>query len=164
MKHEIIKGTEKDFEGCEDNFVTKYRIKGHDTENFSAHQSSKLFDCSLGHIVEVIAERRPIAEPVWDGEGLPPIGCVCEYRGNDTSWGEVRIIGYDEGKVVFKPSGEDYYGITPSHKAEFFPIRSPEDVARDEFIKELSGTVISGISIGTNFAAALYDAGYRKME
>ena len=103
-------------------------------------------------------------EPVWSGEGLPPIGCVCEYRGNDTSWGEVKIIGHDEGKVVFKPSGEDYYGITPSHKAEFIPIRAPEDVARDEFIKELSGRVISGFSIGTKFAAALYDAGYRKME
>lgn len=77
-------------------------------------------------------------EPVWSGEGLPPIGCVCEYRGNDTSWGEVKIIGHDEGKVVFKPSGEDYYGITPSHKAEFIPIRAPEDVARNEAIEAIA--------------------------
>lgn len=106
-------------------------------------------------------------EPVWSGEGLPPIGCVCEYRGNDTSWGEVKIIGHDEGKVVFKPSGEDYYGITPSHKAEFIPIRAPEDVARDESIeamRDVGYTLPAAIRFTKEEMAALYDAGYRKME
>lgn len=27
------------------------------------------------------------ATPVWNGEGLPPIGCKCEFISNDTSWG-----------------------------------------------------------------------------
>lgn len=99
---------------------------------------------------------KPITEPVWSGEDLPPVGCVCEYRGNDTSWGEVKIIGHDEGKVVFKPSGEDYYGITPSHKAEFIPIRAPEDVARDEAVaamREVLGHAAGLIEVSNIYRA-----------
>lgn len=140
MKYEIIKGSERDFEGAPENTLTVYSLKGSRRTHLSPYRADEF---AVG--VEIIAERRPITEPVvnqqltteWDGEGLPPIGCVCEYRGNDTSWGEVKIIGHDEGKVVFKPSGEDYYGITPSHKAEFIPIRSPEDVARSNTIGEM---------------------------
>lgn len=29
--------------------------------------------------MDVIAERRPIIEPSWDGVGLPPVGCECEF-------------------------------------------------------------------------------------
>lgn len=157
MKYEYLKGSEKDFEGAPEWAMQVYKNKYCNSNIwFTEHShpsgrwisicgSAKGTTPDEGINVDnnvLIAERRPITEPAWDGEGLPPIGCVCEYRGNDTSWGEVKIIGHDEGKVVFKPSGEDYYGITPSHKAEFIPIRSPEDVARDEALNAMSDASI----------------------
>ena len=90
----------------------------------------------------------------WDGEGLPPVGCECEFVSNDTSWGTVVIIGYDCGKVVFKPSGETYYGIEPSIHQIFRPLRPEAERAIDEMVQ------LSGVSIGA--AKILYDAGYRK--
>nr|DAE85942.1 MAG TPA: hypothetical protein [Caudoviricetes sp.] len=77
------------------------------------------------------------AAPVWNGEGLPPVGCECEFISNDTSWGAVVVIGMDGDKVVIKPSGETYYGITPSEKQVFRPIRSEADKRRDEAVKAI---------------------------
>lgn len=70
-------------------------------------------------------------KPAWNGEGLPPAGCECEFISNDTSWGVVRVIGMDDDKVVIKPSGEIYYGITPSNRQVFRPLRTEADKKRD---------------------------------
>lgn len=77
------------------------------------------------------------SKPEWDGEGLPPVGTRCEFISNDTSWGEVDVIGIDGDKVVFKPSGETYYGIAPSQRQIFRPIRSEADKKRDEAISAM---------------------------
>lgn len=95
-----------------------------------------------------------LQKQAWNGEGLPPVGCECEFVSNDTSWGTVVIIGYDCGKVVFKPSGEAYYGIEPSIHQIFRPLRTEAERAIDEMVR------LSGVSIGA--AKILYDAGYRK--
>ena len=78
------------------------------------------------------------SKPEWDGEGLPPVGTRCEFISNDSSWGEVDVIGIDGDKVVFKPSGETYYGIAPSQRQIFRPIRSEVDKKRDEAMRQLS--------------------------
>lgn len=168
MKYEYLKGSEKDFEGAPE-WATKVLRDNNDSkksfvgelggitlvaEKMNPHSWWKYND---GYVGSLIAERRPITEPVWSGAWLPPVGARVEYRGNDTSWGEVKIIGYDEGKVVFKPSGEDYYGIKPSHKAEFIPIRSPEDVARDEAITSLHNTYMD-IERSDGVAEGIYGA------
>ncbi|HAZ2983871.1 TPA: hypothetical protein J0587_004698, partial [Salmonella enterica subsp. enterica serovar Kentucky] len=70
----------------------------------------------------------------WNGEGLPPVGTQCEFISNDTSWGTVDVIGFDGDKVVFKPSGETYYGIVPSQRQIFRPIRSEADKKRDAMV------------------------------
>lgn len=62
--------------------------------------------------------------PAWNGEGLPPVGCECEYISNGTSWGKVKVIGIDGEKIVIRPSGEIYYAITPSNKDVFIPFRT----------------------------------------
>lgn len=77
------------------------------------------------------------AAPVWNGDGLPPVGCECEFISNDTSWGSVVVIGMDGDKVVIKPSGETYYGITPSERRVFRHIRSEADRKRDEAAQAL---------------------------
>lgn len=100
---------------------------------------------------DAIAEQ----QPAWNGEGLPPVGTQCEYIGNDTSWGTVKVIGHDEDKVVFKPSGEDYYGITPGNKAVFKPLITEADRKREEVVDAI-------LSLGTSLTAAtasiIYDA------
>lgn len=70
-------------------------------------------------------------KPAWNGDGLPPAGCECEFISNDTSWGVVRVIGMDDDKVVIKPSGEIYYWITPSNRQVFRPLRTEADKKRD---------------------------------
>lgn len=76
----------------------------------------------------------------WDGEGLPPAGTRCEFISNDTSWGEVDVIGIDGDKVVFKPSGNTYYGIAPSQRQIFRPIRSEADKKKYATIEEMLST------------------------
>ena len=92
------------------------------------------------------------AAPVWNGEGLPPVGCECEFISNDTSWGSVVVIGMDGDKVVIKPSGDTYYGITPSEKQVFRPIRSEAERKRDEAVKTI---MLTGWC--QSFAEEIYD-------
>ncbi|ECY4744527.1 hypothetical protein KWC53_004504 [Salmonella enterica] len=76
----------------------------------------------------------------WNGEGLPPAGCECEFISNGVSWGKVKVIGFDGEKIVIRPSGEIYYAITPSDKDVFTPFRTEAEKKRDivvEAIKEL---------------------------
>lgn len=63
-------------------------------------------------------------KPAWNGEGVPPVGCECEYISNGTSWGKVKVIGLDGEKIVIRPSGEIYYAITPSNRDVFIPFRT----------------------------------------
>lgn len=70
-------------------------------------------------------------KPAWNGEGVPPVGCECEYISNGTSWGKVKVIGLDGEKIVIRPSGEIYYAITPSNKDVFIPFRTEEEKKRD---------------------------------
>lgn len=81
-----------------------------------------------------------LQKQTWNGEGLPPVGCECEFISNGTSWGKVKVIGFDGEKIVIRPSGEVYYAITPSNKDIFIPFRTEEEKKRDivvEAIKEL---------------------------
>ncbi|MBB0589826.1 hypothetical protein G7M54_24265 [Escherichia coli] len=76
-------------------------------------------------------------KPTWNGEGLPPAGCECEFISNDTSWGVVRVIGMDDDKVVIKPSGEIYYGITPSNRQVFRPLRTEAEMKHEAVLESI---------------------------
>lgn len=114
-------------DSAQDNDIIAYRLhKPQEAELAEADDEADLNEC-IGQD----------AAPVWNGEGLPPVGCECEFISNDTSWGSVVVIGMDGDKVVIKPSGETYYGITPSEKQVFRPIRSEADKKRDEAVQAL---------------------------
>lgn len=68
----------------------------------------------------------------WDGTGLPTVECECEYISNGVSWGKVKVIGFDDEKIVIRPSGEIYYAITPSNKDVFTPLRTEAERKRYE--------------------------------
>ena len=105
---------------------------------------------------------KPLTQP-WAGEGLPPVGAVCECNlpgelTNNYSWVEARVIwhnGPTECAVVRSSSKLAWCD-------EFRPIRTPEKIAADErqaAIKEMIGHI--GGSRRCE-AEVLYDAGYRK--
>ncbi len=164
MKYEITKGSEEDFDGGLSGCTHVYDAG-----------AARIW-CSGEHSIlgsfRLIAERRPITEPVvsqqliagWDGEGLPPVGTKCEFKRATGEWEEVEITAIARNGLCFvEPGkkGESYVAF----KREFRPIRSPEDVARDAGIKKIMATFkVDGELVPDNVAEAMWDAGYRKME
>ena len=148
MKYEIIKGSEKDFEGAPGDALVKFKNAGTDyfCDKFEVggRWTNPLYGKNIylneglsGLLVgaTVIAERRPITEPVWDGEGLPPVGAECEIK-RVAEWLPVKIEFISDTNTIFTTRGgtEECYH---THSLKFRPIRSPEDVARDEAIANI---------------------------
>ena len=106
-------------------------------------------------------------EPVttWGGEGLPPVGCECEYRKHKKSeqseWFHGVVKYASEFTVVIQPAC--YPGETVGHPAnfEFRPIRSAEDEKRDDRASAIDGFIsgFRGQETGSNkeLAYALTD-------
>lgn len=201
MKHEIIKGSEKDFEQAPEwaMQVDKCIETGYlfYTENIMGSQSGtdkcKWSDESEVRPLnfyancedegfETIAQRRPITEPeleieyvkyngvdsinqpitepVWDGEWLPPVGVECEfatianYRENFV---RAKVIAYGKTSVFMQHWASENEFIQSLDKIKFRPIRSPEDVARDEAKGIIAELCRSSASNGHS-ADLIYDA------
>ncbi|WP_432367084.1 hypothetical protein ACRG00_15970 [Cronobacter sakazakii] len=94
-------------------------------------------------------------QPVWDGEGLPPVGCECEAKYRDAAnaeWFIFRCVGVDCG-IAFGWAGKDAATLDKG-TFEFRPIRSEADKRRDEAVaalKELKPQLVGEI------AGYLYD-------
>lgn len=109
----------------------------------------------------------------WTGEGLPPVGTVCEFKANILGWVQASITAVTELSIVFtRPSYQNGRPLVEDrlpHKAieRFRPIRTPEQIAAEE--RELAITDIcllldkdpSRPSLREK-AGIIYDAGYRK--
>jgi len=110
------------------------------------------------------AIKRPSA---WSGEGLPPVGTVCE----DDAGNEVVIVAHHVNGVhaIFAESLEAgllYYGAA----GDFRPIRTPEQIAaeeREKAVKEMETVAAKawratpiGMDMITEICSALYDAGF----
>lgn len=162
MKYEYLRGSEKDFEGAPEwaTVLTKNNegclawdegrtnaaglryLWIDDQDNSCVMKYDE--DHDETELNGIIAERRQITEPVvnqqlttgWDGEGLPPVGALCRYRAfSDTPWVECEVLGWHDDEVWLKPISDGVTFIMGN--PELFPIRSPEDVARDEAVKEI---------------------------
>lgn len=114
------------------------------------------------------AKLRPVPKSKWTGEGLPPVGTVCEckFAGQPDSHFTRVTIRYisDKHAVLF---GE----VETSHNVVacvFRPIRTPEQVAaeeREKYLQEVGKLFeprepYDSRTIGER----MYDAGYRKFE
>lgn len=95
----------------------------------------------------------------WDGTGLPPVGCECEYSrppveadSFGSAW-ERCFIRYVSFRIVVIQTHDDELSGHPS-KFNFRPLRTEAERAIDEMVR------LSGVSTGA--ARILYDAGYRK--
>lgn len=125
---------------------------------------STLFnDNAIKHLKDAV--KRP---QEWSGEGVPPVGTVCEYRVNQDEWVSGEVFGHracsngDVEVFVNLKNSWDY----SSSLVRFRPIKTPEQIAaeeRGEAIEEMF-EISSGFRVFLNIIESLYDAGYRKTE
>lgn len=174
MKYEITKGAKEEFE-LAPQWATLVVAGRHYSKAWISHYANGARALAFGtkdeyvieaiHDCEIIAERRPITELVWHGEGLPPVGVRCEILWND-DWVKCVVKAYGEEQLIFKAEGSrEWAGHINNYK--FRPIRSPEDVARDEEIVLLTDVICGkmpdvGMATAAMFAGRVYDAGYRR--
>lgn len=108
----------------------------------------------------------------WNGEGLPPVGTVCEHQGSvpgNQDWTQARVLAHAE--VSGMPVAVHQIGdqISCSSAQYYRPIRTPEQIAAEEreaAIEEMWNVVYWQPHAPTAKAALglLYDHGYRKTE
>lgn len=126
-----------------------------------------------------------IKRPEWNGEGLPPVGTVCEFAGfnpeetlpSDPIIGDrVTVIAHFKSGSIdvaaftfFVPPEFEYLQVAQGAYGCFRPIRTPEQIAAEERSKSIAEIVkLVGWEYGVvgsdEAAARIYDAGYRKQE
>lgn len=180
MTWEYLIGSEKDFEGAPDwcthsslmfwlmdssiKLGNKYQMKGADSTNTHNEHNSV-----IGSKIGIIAQRRKRKSNQWHGVGLPPVGCECEalipYRDEPLSrWRKVRVICLGD---EFNAAGElivvDLEDITPHWTDEFRPLRTKEQIERDEAVKDMVYFLEDApLTSWEDIAGRIFDAGYRK--
>ena len=89
-------------------------------------------------LAEVTREQYEAAmqHSVWNGEGLPPVGCECELFDSESGWETVviKFIG-NKTAVVDTEDGEEYSFELST--CDFRPIRSEDEQNREEAITRL---------------------------
>lgn len=107
---------------------------------------------------ENIYERQPITEPSWDGMGLPPVGCECEYTKSSLKEWTACVIDYvGSSFIVYR----DCYGVELTGiicDIQFRPISSEADKRRDSVIEFITGAIDSHGVDPLNSAKFIYDA------
>lgn len=107
--------------------------------------------------------RQPESEDEWNGEGLPPVGTVCECSYPNDSWNMVKYLGTDfQGLHVIA-----YGGGAIEQLGSLVKFRKPETTQqrKDRERLEIISQIQSDMNYsGSDYSAAerLYDAGYRK--
>lgn len=133
-----------------------------------------------------------IKRPEWNGEGLPPVGTVCEFAGfnpeetlpSDPIIGDrVTVIAHFKSGSIdvaaftfFVPPEFEYLQVAQGAYGCFRPIRTPEQIAADKRLHEIRNALTAinskvhfpnDLVRGNILAAAveaMIDAGYRKQE
>ena len=110
----------------------------------------------------------------WSGDGLPPVGTVCQLRtvrNPDNAfdgWGTAEILYSSKGAVVWRWQGHSSEFGAEWSEVEFRPIRTPEQIAAEEREKALDAMVATSPLLDKGWSRlvckALYDAGYRRVE
>lgn len=120
------------------------------------------------HCWHLVASRH---EVVWSGEGLPPVGTVCEawYDDGRVCWHQADVVGhnpYEPNTVAVSLKGDHERKLIWSD--HFRPLRTPEQIAEEERQKALDVMVAECSLLDKGWSrlvcAGLYDAGYRRVE
>ena len=111
----------------------------------------------------------------WSGEGLPPVGVVCELRCLPVgAWGKAEIKYISETQCVWLWVRDDggyqveLAEVPDVARMAFRPVRTPEQIAaedRERFAQELVTAMGKGSGPNSLYQARrMYDLGYRKAE
>lgn len=126
---------------------------------------------------EQLAAARAERIPVWNGEGLPPVGLDVEIKRGNCTWidGDEWQIGKTATVMASFLNSRDIEMASvqfPGGHCECIlarclsPIRTAEQVAAEEREKAIKEMMQHGVDAGDSTieysCAALYDAGYRK--
>lgn len=96
--------------------------------------------------------------PIWNGEGLPPVGCECEAKfrhRNSAEWMYFRCVAVD-CDVAFGWAGKDAVALE-WESYQFRPIRSEAERKRDESLRVIYEILDAGTSTKQD-ATDIYDA------
>lgn len=122
----------------------------------------------------------PIPAP-WNGEGLPPVGTVCEFLNHKDTWVQVRVLSHLVEMQPDSPAVIAQIGQTGplciSKPSDFRPLRTPEQIAAEErknaledmvrlmgdAARRLANAHASESDRAGAYARALIRAGYRKV-
>lgn len=110
---------------------------------------------------------------VWDGNGLPPVGTVCEIKHASLGWTQCEIVAHktNDGGTKYAIAWIDSNTLDQSQGLRFRPIRTPEQIAEEERKAAYKGMLhdlaaVLGISNiderECDVLHILVEAGYRK--
>lgn len=113
--------------------------------------------------------------PEWSGEGLPPVGAVCEWMdGNCRRWIPVEIVFSSSWVIVVRDTNPNPDGPVDlaieliSEKPEFRPLRTSEQIAAEEREREIEALAADIMSEQHKpwrvIAERLHALGYRKVK
>ncbi|MBS9732737.1 hypothetical protein ACP0I9_12100 [Pseudomonas aeruginosa] len=102
----------------------------------------------------------------WSGQGLPPVGTVCEWHESDGwAYTESKVVAYtDDGLFVCMQKPGRRPEVLRIDNCEFRPLRTPEQIAAEEREKAIEEMCFAEETLTVKQAKALYDAGYRRQE
>jgi len=123
--------------------------------------------CAL--VMDYIGAEHKATTPSWSGEGLPPVGVVCEVEYDDGRqiWHEAEVIYHKKdgpriAAAMLIGDGRDKLVWV----SQFRPIRTPEQIAADEREAAVDAMVKACPYPGSTSTRldceSLYSAGYRK--
>lgn len=109
------------------------------------------------------------AAPVWSGEGLPPVGCVCEVLYDEhevlgNTWLKAKIISHDDGNVVGRwlegNTENTLFDYAINHR-DYRQLRTDAERKRDAAVEQMMkfATIHTTKSLGLDLALrSCYDA------
>lgn len=94
----------------------------------------------------------------WNGEGLPPLGCVCEIAPPIHDAGtKVRVLCHDENAAVCRIlEGDRLHSLCQLEVTEIRPARTEAWRKREEAINDIASLI--GRGTFCEDAAGIYDA------
>lgn len=84
-------------------------------------------------------------KPAWNGEGLPPVGCECEYRDNNGEWYPVTIkyasdqlvVIYRITKILGVEQGTEIAKDIIIDKPQFRPLRTESERKHEAVLESI---------------------------
>ena len=102
----------------------------------------------------------------WCGEGVPPIGTICEYYCSEgDEWRKCEVVAYYLSNTVAVDVLDSSAVCLHFGLGLFRPVRTPEQIAEEERLAAIDEMMdfVGSYSTLRDAMGLLYDAGYRKV-